>query len=598
MDLRRLSVGGFRRRLVAVFVGLFVAVQLVSFALVVASVRASARRQVDEELRQAAVLFTRQLAFRADQLLTATRLVSGDFALKATAATADHATTASVLENHRRRVGADVLMLISLDGAIVADTRHSGRHGAPFPLPRLLEQTEESGEGSGMVPLDGQLYRLAVVPLLAPEPIAWLAAGYAIGDHTAAELRQVTGLHISFLRPVGGGFAVAGSTLPPAERAALAEGFPAARRAGEVNLGSGGPHVLRAEAIGDDLLVVLQRPLAEALAPWNRLLLLLLGVSAVGVVLALGGAALVARRISRPVLALADAARRVAAGDFGAEVAVGAQDDELGRLGATFNEMVRGLRERERVRQELERAERLKRFFSPALAEALSRGDDAVLVSHRREITVLFCDLRGFTTFAETAEPEEVMRLLGQYHAAVGPLIFRYEGTLERFTGDGLMVFFNDPLPQPDPAARAVGLALAIRDAVAPLLAQWRRRGHPLGLGIGVAMGYATLGRIGFEGRFDYAAIGTVTNLAARLCQEAADGQVLVSQRVHAEVEALVEAEPLGPLGLRGFARPQPVYSVVRARPGARDTRPGSPAVASPAVDPSSAAPRPAGPEP
>jgi class 3 adenylate cyclase len=595
MDLRRLSVGGFRRRLVAVFVGLFVAVQLVSFALVVVSVRAHARHQLDEELRRAGLLFTRQLAFRAEQLLAATRLVSGDFALKATAATADQATTSSVLENHRQRVGADRLMLISLDGAVLADTGHPGRHGAPFPLPGLLEQAEERGQGSGLAPLDAQLYRLAVVPLLAPEPIAWLAAGYAIGDPTAAELRRVTGLHISFLRPAGAGFVVDGSTLSAGERAMLVERFPAARRAGVVELGAGGPHVLRAEPIGDDVLVVLQRPLAEALVPWNHLLLLLLGVSVVGVLLALGGATLIARRVSRPVLALADAARRVAAGDFSAEVAL-AQRDELGRLGATFNEMVRGLRERERVREELERAGRLKRFFSPALAEALSRGDDAVLGSHRREITVVFCDLRGFTTFAETAEPEEVMRLLGQYHAAVGPLIFRYEGTLERFTGDGLMVFFNDPLPQPDPAARAVRLALATREAVAPLLAQWRRRGHPLGLGIGVAMGYATLGRIGFEGRFDYAAIGTVTNLAARLCQEAADGQILVSQRVYAEVEGLVEAEPLGPLALRGFARPQPVHSVVRARAGALDGPAGSPAAGSPAVGPSPAGPRPAGP--
>ncbi|HXG05154.1 MAG TPA: HAMP domain-containing protein, partial [Candidatus Binatia bacterium] len=473
MDLRRLSVGGFRRRLVAVFVGLFVAVQLVSFALVVASVRTHARHQLDEELRRAGLLFTRQLAFRAEQLLAATRLVSGDFALKATAATADHATTASVLENHRRRVGADRLMLISLDGAVLADTRHPGRHGAPFPLPRLLEQAEEHGQGSGLAPLDAQLFRLAVVPLLAPEPIAWLAAGYAIGDPAAAELRRVTGLHISFLRPAGAGFVVDGSTLSAGERAMLVERFPGARGAGVMELGAGGPHVLRAEPIGDEVLVVLQRPLADALVPWNHLLLLLLGVSVVGVLLALGGATVVARRVSRPVLALADAARRVAAGDFSAEVAL-AQRDELGRLGATFNEMVRGLRERERVRQELERAGRLKRFFSPALAEALSGGDDTVLASHRREITVVFCDLRGFTTFAETAEPEEVMRLLGQYHAAVGPLIFRYEGTLERFTGDGLMVFFNDPLPQPDPAARAVRLALAAREAAAPLLAQWR----------------------------------------------------------------------------------------------------------------------------
>lgn len=181
---------------------------------------------------------------------------------------------------------------------------------------------------------------------------------------------------------------------------------------------------------------------------------------------------------------------------------------------------------------------------------------------------MLFCDLRGFTAFAEKADPEEVMRLLREYHATVGALISQYEGTLERFTGDGIMVFFNDPLPCPDPAARAVRMAIAMRDAVRGLLEDWRRRGHVLGFGTGIDMGYATVGRIGFEGRFDYAAIGTVTNLSARLCQEASDGQILVSQRVHAEVESLVEAVALGALVLRGFARPLIAFSVLGPRTG------------------------------
>jgi class 3 adenylate cyclase len=564
-----LPLRSFRSRLVVVFVGLFFAVQLLTFVVVAASVRASARQLIDEELRVAGVLLARQLDSRAQQLLAATRLLSGDFALKSTAAVADHATTASVLENHRRRAGADVLMLVALDGAIVVDTRHPARHGAVFPLPRLLEQAEDRGEASQLVTLDDHLYRLAVVPLLAPEPIAWLGAGFTIGDETAADLRRVTGLHISFLGRDGERFVVHGSSVEPAGREVLARRFGELSPAGVLEL-AGEPHVLRGEAVGDDVVVVLQRGLAEALAPYDRLLLVLVGVAAAGVLLGLLGAVLVARRVSRPVLALAGAARRVAAGDFEATVAID-QRDELGELGDTFNEMLGGLRERERVREELERAGRLKRFFSPQLAEALSAGDGAVLAPHRREVTVVFCDLRGFTTFAENAEPEEVSRLLAEYHAAVGPLVFRYEGTLERFTGDGLMVFFNDPVPCPDPAARAVRMAVAMREAVGPLLAAWRRRGHALGLGIGIAMGYATIGRIGFEGRFDYAAIGTVTNLSARLCQEAADGQILVSPRVYGEVEALVEVAPLGPLTLRGFGKPLLVHDIVRLRPPAGD---------------------------
>jgi adenylate cyclase len=212
---------------------------------------------------------------------------------------------------------------------------------------------------------------------------------------------------------------------------------------------------------------------------------------------------------------------------------------------------------------EIERIGRLKRFFSPQLAELIvSTGEEKLLESHRREVTVVFCDLRGFTAFSETSEPEEVMEVLREYHAALGELIFRFEGTLERFTGDGLMVFFNDPVPCPDPAARAVRMALAMRQRVAELTEIWRKRGHQLDLGVGIAQGYATLGKIGFEGRFDYAAIGTVTNLAARLCGEAAAGQILISQRVCAAVETLAVFEPIGELALKGFVKPVLAYSV------------------------------------
>ncbi len=556
----------FRGRLVVVFLGLFVLIQAVGYLVVGAFVRASARHTVEEELRLASVLFTRQLAVRTQQLVTATRLLSGDFALKAAVATADHATTASVLDNHGRRVDADLLLLASLDGAVVADMRGPARPGTPFPAPRLIAEAEAGREASDVVVIDGRLHQLTVVPLLAPVPIAWLAAGFAIDDRTAADLRRLSGLHVSFVARQDGRAVVPASTLDGADREALARQLPPGRKAGVLQLASG-EHLLRVEPVGQNVVVVLQEPLAEALAPSQRLLWILLAVAAAGLVLALLGAVLVARRVSRPVMALAAGARRVAAGDFGTEVVV-PQRDELGELADRFNEMVGGLREHERVRDELERTTRLKRFFSPHLADALSAGDESLLVSHRREITVVFCDLRGFTAFAEAANPEEVMQLLDAYHAAIGPLVFEYEGTLERFTGDGCMVFFNDPVPCPDPAARAVRMTVAMRDTVGRLLQAWRSRGHVLGFGSGIAMGYATIGRIGFEGRLDYAAIGTVTNLSARLCGEAQDGQILVSQQVHAEVERLVDAMPMGPLALRGFAKPVVVYDVAGLRAG------------------------------
>jgi class 3 adenylate cyclase/CheY-like chemotaxis protein len=216
---------------------------------------------------------------------------------------------------------------------------------------------------------------------------------------------------------------------------------------------------------------------------------------------------------------------------------------------------------------QLDRLGRLKRFFSPQLAELIVAGDaEDPLKSHRREVTVVFLDLRGFTAFAETAEPEEVMGVLREYHAAMGRLILTHEGTLERFTGDGMMIFFNDPVPVPNPGERALRMALAMRDRAGELIGRWKQLGYDLDWGMGLAQGYATLGAIGFEGRWDYGAIGTVTNLAARLCGEATPGQILVPRRFLGTVEGLVEAAPVGDLRLKGFQRPIPAYNVLGLR--------------------------------
>ena len=233
------------------------------------------------------------------------------------------------------------------------------------------------------------------------------------------------------------------------------------------------------------------------------------------------------------------------------------QSIKLADWNATLEQRVKGQLE------QLEGLSRLKRFFSPKLAEAILKGGTSdPLATHRREVVVVFLDLRGFTAFAETSEPEEVMGVLREYHAEMGKLIHEHEGTLERFTGDGMMVFFNDPVIVPNPAERAIRMAMAMRDRVAQLSDAWRKRGHDLALGIGIAKGYATIGAIGFEGRVDYGAIGTVTNLAARLCGEAHGSQILTSRKTFSDFEHMVEAEPIGELSLKGFARPISAFSV------------------------------------
>ncbi len=215
---------------------------------------------------------------------------------------------------------------------------------------------------------------------------------------------------------------------------------------------------------------------------------------------------------------------------------------------------------------EIERINRLRRFLPEQVASLViaSSEEDDPLKSHRREVTVVFCDLRGFTAFAEIAEPEEVMAVLGEYHACLGALIDRHEGTLERFIGDGLLVVFNDPLSCADHTERAARMAIAMRDAVGELSARWRREGHLLGFGVGIARGHATIGKIGFDRRSDYAVIGSVPNLAARLCDEAKAGQILASQRAFLTIEPLIEARPLGELPLKGFHRPMAVFEIAR----------------------------------
>jgi class 3 adenylate cyclase len=217
---------------------------------------------------------------------------------------------------------------------------------------------------------------------------------------------------------------------------------------------------------------------------------------------------------------------------------------------------------------EIERMSRLRRFLPPQVADLIvTSGTEKQLESHRREITALFCDLRGFTGFSESSDPEDVMDLLRDYHAAIGKIVIKYSGTLERFAGDGVMVIFNDPVPVPNPALQAVRMALDMRVTIGALIERWRRLGHDLGFGIGIAHGFATLGTIGFEGRFDYAAIGTVSNVASRLCDEAKPGQILISPRVFLAVEDAVTVDAVGDFELKGIRRPVAAYNVLDAKP-------------------------------
>jgi adenylate cyclase len=241
----------------------------------------------------------------------------------------------------------------------------------------------------------------------------------------------------------------------------------------------------------------------------------------------------------------------------------------------TIKELNRTLEERVRTQvEELERLRALQRFLSPQLAEAIvSSGDESILSSHRRQVAMFFADLRGWTNFVDAVEPEELMRVLGEFHDTIGGLVRRFDATVGFIEGDGVQLFFNDPIEIPDAALRAVRLGSALRQEMAELTPRWRKRGYDLDFGAGIALGYATCGEIGFEGRSDYAAIGAVTNLASRLADEATGGQVLIEQRLYAEVEDDIEAEPVGEVTLKGFQRPVAAFNVVTVRETAAEPR-------------------------
>lgn len=315
---------------------------------------------------------------------------------------------------------------------------------------------------------------------------------------------------------------------------------------------------------GVDWTVVAEQPFSEALHPINAGLWRTAGLLLAGAVFAAVLAFWLAQRLSGPIRLLEEGTERIGAGQFGYRIDI-KTGDEFERLATRFNAMAIGLA---LSQERSERIARLKRFLAPQVAELIENaGDDSVLEGRRVEVVALFCDLRGFTSFSSRAEPNEIMRVLAEYYNALGAIITRYEATLTSFSGDGLMVLVNAPVPCPDPALRAAGMAIEMRKVVQALIDDWRSHGHAIGFGMGLAMGPATVGRIGYESRFDYTAIGNVVNLASRLCSAAADGQILVDLTIAEAVGVRLALVALGTRPLKGYDEQVPVFAVGDAPP-------------------------------
>ncbi len=477
--------------------------------------RQHALSQIESRLRAGARIFVKLIEQRNQQIADATTIVSRDHAFREAfaGATQDRPTTLSALESLQGRVKADTILIGSLERKLLFDTRRPQLHDVAFPFPKMLARAERNESAGAFVLLNDALYAMAVTPLLAPEPIAWLCSGFQVNDPFAREIQSFTDLEVTFASDA----TIFASTFDPALRknliAVLSRKKPLPLRrvvnvpiAGERFLSYAVP--LRAE--NGEVIALLQRSLDKELAPYLRLEHTYLFLSLLGLALSAAVAIWIARGVSRPVLELAHGAHRIAEGDYQHRVNL-KQEDELGELAASFNQMSAGLAERDRVR------DLLGKVVSPEIAaELLRRG--VALGGEEREVTVLFSDLRDFTSMSEALPPQEMLAILNDYFTRMAALVEKHGGVVDKYIGDALMAVFGAPLARAENADCAMHAALEMSEALDDLNRQWQARGlQTIGVGIGINTDIVVAGNMGSKTRLNYTVIGDGVNLASRL---------------------------------------------------------------------------------
>ncbi len=515
----QLHFKSFRNRLLVLFLGLIAVVQVAAFFIVNTAATNSARNQIDSALITTSGSFKELLEERTSSLLVAARLLSGDFAFKKAYATGDNKTILSALNNHRERIGADMMFLVSLDEQVIADTLHPEKHGAKFAYPGLIEAAEDNeyGEASAVLLVDGRPVQIVVVPLLTPTPDAWICVGFTIDDRMAKGLKEISNSEISFVtKSTKADWITVATTLPQQNISQLKSNLQSQHWKDNIstifNLSDEQyvSLVVPLEKSSNRVLAVLQRSLDMALAPTRRLSLLLAGLFTLGLALSAVAAVIIARRVTRPVLTLVDGAHRVKEGDFKEPVIV-QQQDELGELANSFNTMMSGLAERDRVR------DLLGKVVSMEIAEELL-SKDIELGGEEREVTVLFSDVRNFTQLCENRSPQEVLSILNAYLTRVSDVIESQGGVVDKFIGDAVMSLFGAPLNHADDGARAMRTATGMCEALKDLNKEFREQGKPeLAIGIGINTAVVVAGNMGSQTRLNYTVIGDGVNLASRL---------------------------------------------------------------------------------
>jgi len=554
----------FRTRIAFFFLGLIAFVQaLVFFSVDVINTR-HAREQIEQALAAGAGNFHRMMDLRTIQLLESVRILSSDFAFKAAIATGDKATARSALANQGSRVGADAMILVSLDHRVSVDARsESGVY--PLSLGQLVRSAEQQGQATDAVLLGGKPHQLVVLPVLAPDPIAWLAAGFVLDERFARSLQQLLRLDVSFYEDRPQGPVLLASSLPSAAQAWQPQ---ALRGIGEkervVATRFGGSEVLnfatRVSAQGSSsVYVLLQRSVEDELKPFQEARNVVAWLSVAGLVLSLLGAFFIARSVTRPVQALVEAARGAERGDYTRTVHV-RQHDEMGELGTAFNRMLKGLTERDRVR------EMFGRFVSDAVAERALAGG-AVLGGEERQVTVLFADLRNFTSYSEHRPPQDVVSMLNTCFTRLSEVVERNHGMIDKFLGDGLMALFGAPIASEGDATNALRAALEMVETLEHLNAEHAYRGIArLDIGIGVNTGVVVAGNMGSPSRFNYTVIGDAVNLAARIegltKRKEFDTRILATEAtIHAAGQGF-NTRNLGLVEIRGRKEPAVLYAV------------------------------------
>lgn len=509
----------FQTRIIVLFLGLFTVVQVIGFISVYVAQLASAREQINSALEVGAGVFNRLVMERNNRLIEAARLLSDDFAFKSAYAVREQETVMSALQNNQARIGADLMMLVSMDGSVAADTTRTQTIGKSFEFPELIRAAENNqfGEASAIVFFGGRAYQMVVVPLLVPQPDAWICTGFLLDDKFAAELGKLTLSHVSLLRESKREWQMVASTLPPALRSqtaatlaknTLREHTSMSLRLGDTDYVS---LMLPLDKTQErQVVALLQRSLDEALNPVMRLLLLLAALLVTGLAVSYAIGILIARSVTRPVRLLVESAHKIEQGEYSHHADV-RQQDEIGDLATAFNSMARGLEEKDRVR------DLLGKVVSPAIARQLL-SKKIELGGEELTATILFSDVRNFTSLCENCSPTEILTLVNAYLTKISTVIDAHGGVVDKYMGDAVMALFGVPFPHDDDPVRAVNTAMGMRSALTELNVELAGRGMPqLDIGIGINTGIVVAGNMGSPTRLNYTVIGDGVNLASRL---------------------------------------------------------------------------------